>query len=120
MNEVLFLVLLLFTKHFIIDFPLQTCYQYSNKGTYGHLGGILHAWLHGLGTYLCFVWINPITAIYLAVADMLIHYHVDWAKMNLNSKFNWSPTIHDQFWWLLGFDQYLHAITYIMLIGFVV
>lgn len=120
MNEVLFLVFLLFTKHFIIDFPLQTCYQYSNKGTYGHLGGILHAWLHGLGTYLCFVWINPITAIYLAVADMLIHYHVDWAKMNLNSKFNWGPTTHDQFWWLLGFDQYLHAITYIMLIGFVV
>ena len=119
MNEVLILVFLLFTKHFIIDFLLQTRYQYSNKGIYGHPGGILHAYLHGLGTYFCFVWINPLV-LYLAIIDMIIHYHIDWAKTNLNSKFNWGPTTHDQFWWLLGFDQYLHAITYIVLIGLVI
>lgn len=34
----------LFTKHFIVDFPLQAFpYQYQNKGTYGHPGGLLHS-----------------------------------------------------------------------------
>ena len=120
MNEVLVLVFLLFTKHFIVDFPLQTKFQYSNKGTYGHPGGLLHSFLHGCGTYFCFAWYAPIAAGYLAIADTVVHYHIDWAKMNLNSKFNWTPTTHEQFWWLLGFDQYLHAVTYVVLIWIVI
>ncbi len=120
MNEILLLVLLLFTKHFVVDFPLQHRYQYSNKGTYGHPGGILHAVLHGVGTYLCFVWFAPMAAVYLALIDTVVHYHIDWAKMNLNSRFGWGPQTHEQFWWLLGFDQYLHAITYVALISLVV
>jgi hypothetical protein len=118
-NETLFLVNLLFTKHFIVDFPLQNRFQWSNKGTYGHLGGILHAWLHGFGTYLCFVWFAPESAVYLAFVDMVIHYHIDWAKMNLNAKMGWGPNTHEQFWWLLGLDQLLHAFTYIGLVTLV-
>jgi hypothetical protein len=119
MNDILWLILLLFTKHFIIDFPLQVRYQWSNKGTYGHPGGILHAGLHGLGTYLCFVWYAPVAAIYFFLADMFVHYHIDWAKMNLNKKLGWGPNTHEQFWWLLGLDQYLHALTYIGFIALV-
>ncbi len=120
MNEILLLILLLFTKHFIVDFPLQHRYQYSNKGTYGHPGGLLHAGLHGIGTYLCFVWYAPMAAIYLAFMDAVVHYHVDWAKMKLNAKLGYGPTTHEQFWWLLGLDQYLHAVTYVGLIYLVV
>ncbi len=120
MNEILILVLLLFTKHFIVDFPLQHRYQYSNKGTYGHPGGILHAVLHSVGTYLFFVWFAPMAAVYLALIDGVIHYHVDWAKMKLNAKLGYGPTTHEQFWWLLGFDQWLHAVTYVGLISLVV
>jgi hypothetical protein len=29
----------------------------------------------------------------------------------------WSANTHEQFWWLLGLDQYLHALTYIGLIA---
>lgn len=43
----LLLILFLFTKHFIIDFLLQGQYQWKNKGTYGHPGGLLHSALHG-------------------------------------------------------------------------
>lgn len=117
MNDTLFLLWLLFVKHFVVDFPLQQPYQYLNKGTYGHPGGLLHSGLHGLGTYLCLFWFAPIAAIYLAVADFVIHYHVDWAKVNINNKFGWGPTTHEQFWWLLGLDQLLHALTYIALVG---
>ncbi len=119
MNETLILITLLFTKHFVVDFPLQTRFQWSNKGTYMHPGGILHAGMHGIGTYLCLAWFAPVAAIYLAVADLFVHYHIDWAKMNLNARMNWAPSTHEQFWWLLGLDQFLHALTYIALVAMV-
>lgn len=120
MDPIVLLALALFTKHFIVDFPLQVEYQWRNKGTYGHPGGIVHAVLHGIGTYLCFCWITIEIAIIFAIADMIIHYHIDWAKMKLNSRFAWKPESSKEFWWLLGLDQYLHALTYILMIGLLV
>lgn len=120
MNEILILISLLFIKHFIVDFPLQNKYQWSNKDKYGHPGGLLHASLHGLATMLCFWWYAPLACIYLGLIDAVIHYHVDWAKMNLNSKMGWGPTTHEQFWWLLGADQLAHAATYIFLVNLVI
>jgi hypothetical protein len=111
----LYLLIALQLKHFIIDFPLQTKYQWSNKGTYGHLGGILHAFLHGLGTtgVLCYFTGSLEMAVLLGFLDMVIHYHIDWAKMRLNAKMSWGPTTHPEFWVLLGLDQLLHQLTYI-------
>lgn len=120
MSEVLILAVLLFTKHFIVDFPLQTKYQWSNKGTYGHPGGALHALFHCIGTWVALLFmVPPATAILLGFADGVIHYHIDWAKMNLNARLGWSANTHEQFWWLLGLDQYLHALTYFGLIAMV-
>lgn len=120
MNETLLIITLLFTKHFIVDFPLQHRYQWSNKGTYGHPGGGLHSLLHGLGTWACLYYFAPEAAIYLAVIDFTLHYHIDWAKMNLNAKLGWGPNTHEEFWWLLGLDQFLHALTYIGITSLVV
>lgn len=119
MNETLILIALLFAKHFIIDFPLQNKYQWSNKGTYGHPGGLLHAGLHAFGTLLIFNFVAPVAAIYLAVMDGIVHYHIDWAKMNLNARMGWGPNTHEQFWWLLGLDQFFHAVTYVGLVTLV-
>lgn len=113
MTEILLIITLLFLKHFIIDFPLQNKYQWSNKGTYGHPGGLLHAGLHGLGTFLCLFWVDMAAAVALAFGDAGIHYHIDWAKMTLNDKLGLTPTNSEKFWWLLGLDQFLHALTYI-------
>jgi hypothetical protein len=115
METTLLIFTLLITKHFIVDFPLQQAYQYTNKGTYGHPGGILHAGLHGIGTFLCLMVFSPF-AIFFAFVDMIVHYHIDWAKMNLNAKMGWGPTTHEQFWWLLGLDQLLHYLTYVGII----
>lgn len=109
----LLILLFLFSKHLIIDFPLQNRYQYSNKGTYGHPGGVLHAVLHGVGTAVCLYWFAPVACVSLGILDTFLHYHIDWAKMNINKKLGWGPTTHEQFWWLLGLDQYAHAVTYI-------
>lgn len=117
MTEALTLLALLFTKHFVVDFPLQTRFQYSNKGRYGHPGGILHAGLHGLATALCVVWYVPEHWVWLALVDMLVHYHIDWAKVNINQRHGWTASTHEQFWWMLGLDQFLHAMTYIALVA---
>lgn len=79
-------LLLLFVKHFIADFPLQKwAYQYANKGTYGHPGGLLHAGIHVIGTFAVFMFMFDqlsLAAVYvagfLALLDGVIHYHVDW------------------------------------------
>lgn len=113
MNTAICLMFLLFTKHFIVDFPLQTKYQYLNKGTYGHPGGLIHSALHGWATWGCILILGLPFGPEIALTDFMIHYHVDWAKMNLNKKLGWGPTTSEQFWWLLGLDQWLHALTYI-------
>jgi hypothetical protein len=112
----LLLILALFTKHFVIDFPLQGPYQWMNKGTYGHPGGLLHSALHGVGTFACFYFVAPHAAIYLALMDMFAHYHIDWAKMNINKRMGWAANTHPEFWYLMGLDQYLHALTYVGLV----
>lgn len=120
-DELIFVLFTLFGfKHFIIDFLLQKKYQYANKGIYGHPGGLLHAGLHGVGTFLCLVFFVPEWAGFLAILDAVLHYHIDWAKTNINAYYKWGPNTHEEFWWLLGLDQLLHFLTYVLIIGWVI
>jgi Protein of unknown function (DUF3307) len=114
-TNVLFLLIL---KHFICDFPLQAFpYMYKNKGTYGHMGGIVHAGIHTFGTLLFLGlfgggwWIIP-----AALFDGVIHYHIDWAKMSLGSVLDLKPDNSEWFWILLGLDQLLHYFTYFAIV----
>lgn len=111
-------------KHFICDFPLQFPYMYQNKGKYLHCGGLLHAFVHFLGTYTI---INLFTytlvghclwliAYPLAIIDLVAHYHIDWAKTKINKKTGWTAYNSEYFWWLLGVDQMLHYLTYVGII----
>lgn len=121
MTTALSLLLLLQVKHFVCDFPLQWKYQYANKGTYGHPGGILHAAIHQLGSVLVFFawghWLNDWW--WILMVEAIVHYHIDWAKMNINKCMGWGPLTHERFWWLLGFDQLLHQLTYVWMIWMV-
>lgn len=120
---VILLFTALFTKHLIFDFICQGPYQYLNKGTYGHPGGLLHAGLQAAGTVVSLMFFPQLsftTVVVVAVAEFVIHYHIDWAKMNLNKVWNLQPTNSEQFWWLLGFDQYLHYMTYTGMVAYIV
>lgn len=121
--------ILLQLKHFICDFLLQGPYQYLNKGTYGHLGGILHVQIHMFGSIFVLLGMtlyngfdtvsyDLLAAVALAV-EFILHYHIDWAKMNLNRVMGWTPTTTEKFWYLLGFDQLLHQLTYIWMVWFI-
>jgi hypothetical protein len=113
MLEILFLLQL---KHLVIDWILQPAWMWQNKGTYGHLGGVSHAGVNALGTAACIGFFNPSIFLTVLVLDFLAHYHIDWAKMNINRLTGWGPTTHPQFWWLTGFDQFLHQVTYLGLL----
>lgn len=115
--EIVLVMFALQCKHLIVDWCWQPAYEYKNKGTYLHPGGLRHAFKNALGTTLCFVpFVAPWSLLWIFVIDYLIHYHVDWCKMNINRIKGWGPLSHEQFWWLTGFDQYLHQIVYVLLI----
>jgi hypothetical protein len=115
------LLTLLTIKHFICDFLYQPPYMWQNKGTYGHPGGILHSGFHAFVTYLILVWFfaTPLLSFGLALGEFIIHYHMDWFKMNYNAKKKWGPTTHNEFWILLGVDQLVHSLTYIAICALV-
>jgi hypothetical protein len=52
----------------------------------------------------------------LAGAEGVIHYHIDWAKSNLNKIMHLRVTEDNRYWFWFGFDQFLHHMTYIALI----
>ena len=109
----------LLVKHFVCDFPLQSHpFLRSHKGDYGALGGICHALIQGVGPLLVLVLLPSVdleTALQFAALDAIIHYHIDWSKMTLNKKMGWGPMTGDKFWILLGFDQFLHHMTYVLI-----
>jgi len=102
---------LFIVKHFVVDFLLQRKYQYHNKGVYGHPGGILHAFLHGLFTGVIVYIISPDATIPCAWFDFMVHYHIDYVKTRVNNYYELTPS-NDKFWLLLGLDQCLHYLTY--------
>ena len=46
-----------------------------------HPGGIVHAAIHGLGTFIVMAFYDIKIALIAALFDCLVHYHIDWAKM---------------------------------------
>lgn len=71
----------------------------------------MHSGLQGLGTLFI---LGPIAAI----VDFAVHYHVDWAKIQINQKYGLKPDNSEKYWWLLGADQYAHSVTYIALAAY--
>ena len=118
--DILALLTLFQLKHFIADYPLQNYQMVTEKGHYGKRGGIYHSLIHSAMTFVALALFNyfvfPIeytVAIAIAALEFVIHYHIDWVKMQMSRKF----TTQDKgFWNWIGFDQLLHHLTYI---GFV-
>lgn len=117
---ILWLMAALLVKHFICDYPLQLPYMLNEKGSYLAKGGIHHAILHGIGTGIVFALFGLTSiAIVMAVLDTLIHYHVDFLKMKINQWGNLKPN-NNRFWHLIGLDQLVHQLTYVLLVALAV
>lgn len=118
MFDAIFIVLiLLFVKHWYIDFVNQSADEVAWKGTYLKWPGIWHSIKHGAGTALV-LWIcgfGAVEFVILGILDFFIHYHIDWAKININRKNNYTPQ-DKQFWTWLGADQLAHSLTYLFIV----
>ncbi|MGC2410278.1 MAG: DUF3307 domain-containing protein [Methyloceanibacter sp.] len=116
---VLVAVAVLMFKHMLADFYLQSAYQYLNKRTYGHPGGIMHAGIHVALTPLVYLVLAPASLLLvaaIALGEFIVHYHTDWLKEQLTHSNGW--TAQDRCFWLaLGTDQLVHGITYLMIVG---
>jgi len=102
-------------KHWIIDFILQTDAQVKGKGIYGDLTGISHSFEHALGTALVllfFIKEYPVLLLFVSILDGVLHYHIDWMKMNWGNRDITNP----KFWAHLGLDQMAHQICYILFV----
>ena len=122
-TSILLLLALLQLKHWYIDFVIQTNVEIASKGIYGDRQGIMHSAKHGLGTMLAITLVVTPAYIFFAfvcgVIDFVVHYHVDWAKININKKYNYT-TENPKFWAWLGADQLAHSLTYLGLVWLVV
>lgn len=116
----MWLLFLLFTKHLIFDFLYQPPYQWQNKGTYGHAGGVVHAGQHAVSSaIILWPFASPVLVLTASLIEFVIHYHMDWFKMWYNAKKGWKCNLHNQFWILTGIDQWAHSLTYLGIAGLV-
>jgi hypothetical protein len=114
--DTLVLLTLFQLKHFLADYPLQTIEMVREKGIYGRQGGIYHSLIHAVLTFgmlgLVDFTVFPVEytfAFGIAALEFVIHYHIDWSKMQMSKRFS---TEDKGFWNWIGFDQLLHHLTY--------
>ena len=116
----MFVLILLQIKHWYIDFVNQTEEEIQHKGIYLDWIGIKHSVKHGVSTFVILWvvlgWVEIDLAFALATVDFLLHYHIDWFKMNYGNRDIRTP----QFWNHLGLDQMAHQIVYIIIAGLTV
>lgn len=99
------------TKHVLADFILQTTWMARGKERpSGWVPPLLaHAACHAVLTLAITLVALP-RLWWLSLIDLAVHLAIDRSKTLLAQRSGWSPD-QPQFWWLLGFDQYLHQIT---------
>jgi hypothetical protein len=114
MDILLFILILLQIKHWYIDFVNQTDEEVAHKGIYLDWRGLKHSAKHGVASAAIFMLFLSIpSAVVLGIIDFVMHYHIDWAKMNYGNR----DITNKQFWNHLGLDQMAHQIGYIAMIA---
>ena len=119
LNEFFLFLILLQVKHWYVDFVNQTNDEVVSKGIYGDRAGINHSAKQGIGTFLAVLFVAGFPYIawagILGGIDFALHYHIDWAKININKSKNYTVET-PQFWMWLGFDQLVHQLTYLLIL----
>lgn len=122
-NAAFLMLLLLFIKHFWVDFVNQTEDEVKTKGIYGKFPGVWHSVKHGVATALIVYcigdWEFDVTipgAIIFGLIDAIMHYHFDFWKMRYGTR----DITTKAFWAQLGLDQLAHAATYLGIVWIIV
>ena len=99
------------TKHLLADFILQTNWMARGKEQRSDWGPPLlaHALCHAVLT-LAITLVTAPRLWWLSPIDLAVHLAIDRGKTLLAQRGGWRID-EARFWWLLGFDQYLHQLT---------
>ena len=116
--EILLLLLLLQVKHWYADFKIQTYMQTVKKGVWLHPVGLSHSMEHMIGSLISllvfdlFFTLNMSAVLWLAFAEGVLHYIIDFVKVKYGCKDNTKPLFWNQF----GLDQLAHQVTYLVMV----
>lgn len=116
-----FLILfLLMVCHYAADFtPLSTAWMLQAKQYGKPLYPILvHAFVHAflMGIVLLF-FVEFSVAFRLFGIQLIAHFFIDTLKGRLNERFpSFQDTTKRSYWMLLGFDQFLHNATLLLMV----
>ena len=83
--------------------------EVNAKGIYGNPLGVFHSLKQAFFTGVIFTPVSLDLAMALFCIDYILHYHIDWIKMNYSNQDISTP----QFWAHLGLDQLAHQVCYI-------
>lgn len=109
------ILLALTLKHYAADFVLQTNWVARGKERMEgwQLPLAAHSLCHAAFTLGLALTLRP-SLWWLALADLVVHASVDRAKTLIAQRGKWEVR-QIEFWWLMGFDQFLHQATNIAL-----
>ena len=107
MNDIIIVILGL---HFISDFILQSDWIAKNKSK-SNKALLIHTSVYSLPFLAVFGW-------KYALVNMTLHTAIDFVTSRISSKLYAKGKIHE-FFVVIGFDQYLHAICLISTIGMI-
>lgn len=117
LTTILLLLVLLQVKHMFADFFLQTPRMLAGRGIYLHIGRVQHAGLHGVlsAVAMVLVGVPPLTVIWIALAEVVVHFHIDWGKGRYSEVRGHGPQ-QASYWRAFGVDQFLHQLTYLAML----
>lgn len=117
--DTLFLLLLIAfqIKHFVADYLLQPAWMVRGKDDFAHAGGYAHAALHGLGSaaIMLLFGLAALPLAILSIGDCVVHYVIDFAEARWSRAHPADPKSRI-FWMTHGAGQFLHQLTYAVMI----
>ena len=110
------LMVVMAAKHFCADFLFQTSWIAKGKSaTHGWLLPLaLHAAGHAALTLLIVLLLFP-RLWWLAPLEFVVHASIDRAKVLVGRRKTLDASM-TEYWWLIGFDQFLHQLTNVVLV----
>lgn len=118
-TTLLLVLVLLQIKHLLADYVWQSETMVRKKGIYGDPVGATHSLLHAALTGLILLAVTPLTLPVVAgivLFEFVVHYHTDWCKDFLTFRSETTPR-EKRYWILVGLDQFMHQITYIVVLA---
>jgi hypothetical protein len=110
------LMVVMAAKHFCADFLFQTSWIARGKAATERwlLPLLVHAFAHAILTLLVAIVLFP-RLWWIAPIELVLHAAIDRAKVIFGRRARLDPT-KTEYWWLFGFDQFLHHLTNILIV----